>query len=145
MLYAYKPDEGRNARQSAFWLGMGMLFFGCMSLRRTLDGWQSLRVPLTQGAEIPLIGTPLNGSLVAATVVFLAGAWLWVRYLSRPSVAQHLIEVESEVRKVTWPSFKEASNSTVVVIVTVLILMGFLALSDFSLGMFFRFILWDRV
>ena len=44
------------------------------------------------------------------------------------------------MKKVTWPSFKEASNSSIVVVATVLIIMAFLALSDFALGRFF-----DRV
>ena len=49
------------------------------------------------------------------------------------------------MRKVTWPSFAEASNSSIVVIVMVLILMGFLAISDFVLGNLFEVILWGRV
>jgi preprotein translocase SecE subunit len=71
--------------------------------------------------------------------------YFFLRYLAGEKTAQHLIEVEDEMNKVTWPSFEEATNSSIVVIITVLILMGFLALSDFVLGQFFDIILWGRV
>lgn len=146
MLYAHKPDEGRHARQTSFWLGMGMIFFGCYALSVELSAWQSLRAPVFSGfAEIPLLAIPLTGGFLLAAAVFCAGAWTYVRFLAKPRVADRLIEVEGEMRKVTWPSFEEASNSSIIVIATVLLLMGFLALSDLVLGEIFDFVLWDRV
>jgi preprotein translocase SecE subunit len=145
MLYAHKPDEGRHARQTSFWLGVGMIFFGSYALSVELSGWKSLREPLFSGfPELPLLAIPLTGSFVAAALVFLACSWLYVRTLARPTVADRLIEVEGEMRKVTWPSFEEASNSSIVVIVTVLVMMGFLAFSDFLLDKVFRLLLWNR-
>lgn len=145
MLYAHKPDEGRHARQTSFWLGVGMLFFGSYALSVELSGWRSLRDPLFAGfPELPLLAIPLTGSFAIAALVFLAASWLYVRTLARPKVADHLIEVEGEMRKVTWPSFEEASNSSIVVIVTVLAMMGFLALADFLLGEVFKLLLWNR-
>ena len=147
MLYRYKPDEGRNARQTAFWLGMGMLFFGCYALRGTLEGFgASMRSPLVEGfAEVPLLGVRLTLSFAIAAAVFVGGAFLWVRWLGKEKVSDHLIEVEGEMRKVTWPSFAEASNSSIVVIVMVLILMAFLAASDFVLGRIFDALIWGGV
>ena len=145
MLYAHKPDEGRHARQTAFWLGMGMIFFGCSSLAVELTSWQSLRDPIfADFPELPLLAIPLTGGFLIASLVFLATAFLYVRFLGKPRAADRLIEVEGEMRKVTWPSFEEASNSSIVVIITVLVLMGFLALSDFLLGEAFKLILWNR-
>ncbi len=146
MLYRYKPEEGRNARQTAFWLGEGMIFFGCYALSGTLEGWSSLRTPVfgESLSEIPLLGIGLSGAFIGATVVFLALSYFFLRYLAGEKTAEHLIEVESEMNKVTWPSFEEATNSSIVVIITVLILMGFLALSDFVLSQFFDIILWGR-
>jgi preprotein translocase SecE subunit len=147
MLYRYKPEEGRNARQTAFWLGEGMIFFGCYALSGTLQGWQSLRTPVFGEAlsTVPLLGIGLTGAFVASMATFLAVTYFFLRYLAGEKTAQHLIEVEDEMNKVTWPSFEEATNSSIVVIITVLILMGFLALSDFVLGQFFDIILWGRV
>lgn len=143
MLYRYKPDEGRNARQTAFWLTVGMLFFGCYSLSGTLAGVESLRGPIISGFEVlPLFGIRLSGAFAVASVVFLASAFLLLRYLGKESTAEHLIEVEQEMNKVTWPTFEDATNSSIVVVFTVAILMGFLAFSDFALAHFFNLILW---
>ena len=43
-------------------------------------------------------------------------------------------EFKTEMKKVTWPGRKDTASSTVVVIVTVLIIVGFLGLVDFALG-----------
>ncbi len=135
MLYAHKPEEGRHARQASFWLGEGMIFFGCYALSTELSSWTALRTPVIAGfPELPLLGIALTGSFVIALLVFLAASLAYLRMLAKPKVADHLIEVEGEVRKVTWPSFEEATNSSIVVIITVLVLMGFLAASDFVLG-----------
>lgn len=145
MLYAHKPDEGRHARQTSFWLGIGMIFFGCYSLSVELSSWQSLRTPMFDGfPELPLLAIPLTGAFALAAAIFAAAAYTYVRFLAKARVADRLIEVEGEMRKVTWPSFEEASNSSIVVIITVLVLMGFLALSDFLLGEAFKLLLWNQ-
>ena len=45
-------------------------------------------------------------------------------------MADLLIETESELRKTTWPTMDEVINSSIVVVVTVLVLGAFLALAD---------------
>ncbi len=146
MLYRYKPDEGRNVRQTAFWMGMLMVFYGSYSLSNYLDRVASLREALMQDfKEVPILGLPLTGANLIAIGVFALASWLWVRFLAKEKTAEHLIEVEGEMKKVTWPSFREASNSSIVVVTTVLLLMGFLALSDYVLGGLFKVILWDRL
>ena len=142
MLYSYKPDEGRNARQATFWMGELGVFFGCNSLSASLNSFESLRGPWFETfTTVPILGVTLSGSFMIAAVVFFAGSLGLMAFLGREKVAQRLIEVEAEMKKVTWPSFKEASNSSVVVVATVLIIMAFLALSDFALGKFFDRIL----
>jgi preprotein translocase SecE subunit len=144
MLYRFKPDEGRNARQAAFWLGEGMIFFACFALSGTLQGFSGeMRSALSDSfPELPLLGVRLSAAFLIAAAVFFGGSFAWVRWLGRERIANHLIEVEGEMQKVTWPTFAEASNSSIVVIVMVLILMGFLALSDFILGEIFQVVLW---
>ena len=147
MLYRYKPDEGRNARQASFWLGEAMLFFGCYALSSTLESAASgLRAPVSDAfPDLPLLGVRLSAAFLITAAVFLVGSVLWTRWLGKERIADHLIEVEGEMRKVTWPTFAEASNSSIVVIVMVLILMGYLALSDFVLNQVFEVILWGRL
>ena len=47
---------------------------------------------------------------------------------------QFLLEVRGEVKKVTWPSKKEALGGTAVVVVVVLIMAVFLGLVDVLLS-----------
>ncbi|MDP6941853.1 MAG: preprotein translocase subunit SecE [Planctomycetota bacterium] len=145
-MYRYKPEEGRNARQATFWLAEGMIAYGCLALRGTLDRWEGLRTPLFEGFDsLPILGVTLNGSFLGAFGVFLLLTWFLVGKLAVEKTADKLIEVEDEMKKVTWPTFKEASNSSIVVVSTVLILMGFLAFSDALLGRLFDSILWQTV
>lgn len=55
--------------------------------------------------------------------------------------AQFLREVKVELKKVTWPSKKEAMASTVVVIILVMIVSAFLGLVDVGLSSLIRVIL----
>jgi preprotein translocase subunit SecE len=144
MLFRYKPDEGRNARQIAFWFGEAVTAFACMAFAGLLDSSTTLRAPLFDGIErVPVFGVVLSGSFLIALLAFGLLSWAWVRFLAKKKYSQHLIEVEAEIHKVTWPTFKEASNSSFVVIGTVLVLMAFLALADWLLGELFRVILWE--
>jgi len=63
--------------------------------------------------------------LIHGPLLMLALAFA-VRLFNRPATADFLIETESELKnKVTWPSRKEEVNASIVVIVTVLLLSGF--------------------
>jgi len=54
---------------------------------------------------------------------------------------QFLREVRIELKKVTWPSKKEAMASTVVVIILVMIVSAFLGLVDVGLSSLIRMVL----
>ena len=61
--------------------------------------------------------------------LFLAHRWL-----ESPKIADLLIDTETELRKVTWPSGQEVLNSSIVVVVCVVVLMAFLAGADWFLA-----------
>ena len=54
---------------------------------------------------------------------------------------QFLREVKTELKKVTWPSRKQAMSSTGVVVVLVILISVFLSLVDYVLGRFVRFLI----
>jgi len=54
---------------------------------------------------------------------------------------QFLIEVKIELKKVVWPSKKQAGGSTAVVIILVMIIGLFLGIVDSALSFFIRIIL----
>ena len=145
---AYKQEQGRMARMAAYWSLAVLLFYGCYSLYYSLLGWfpGKLGTPFKLGAEssglrIPILGIDVNAALVIATLVLAAGLFVLYRWQNKPSNADFLIETESELRKVTWPSMPEAIGSSFVVILTVLFLMFFLAGSDWLLGRWATWIL----
>lgn len=142
----YKPDEGRNTRQAAFWALTIFVSFGCYSLRGALDAFVGLRGSLLPIEKIPVIALVPSGSFFIALALFVGLMYLLVQWLGKPKTSDVLIEVEQELNKVTWPSFPEATTSSMAVVITVLVLGGFLAFSDWVLGQgVFRMILpWDH-
>jgi preprotein translocase subunit SecE len=59
-------------------------------------------------------------------IVGVLGAWLAFRVINYPVFADFLIEVESEMAKVTWPSWAELQRATVVVLGTMFIFSALL-------------------
>jgi preprotein translocase subunit SecE len=52
----------------------------------------------------------------------------------RTSPAQFVREVRGELRKVAWPTRAEVVNYTIVVLITVLVMMAFIAALDWLFG-----------
>ncbi|MBS2017917.1 MAG: preprotein translocase subunit SecE [Deltaproteobacteria bacterium] len=76
----------------------------------------------------PELGEPRDEVLyVAAGFVGIATA---VYYWRKPDARQYANEVAEELSKVTWPSRKEVTNSTTVVVLTTLFATVFFALMD---------------
>ena len=137
----YKPDQGRMARTVIFWSLALFLLFGCTSLNDTLAGrFDSMRAALG-GVRVPILGVDLSPAFLISAVIFLGGVFLLFRWLETPRQADFLIDTEHELRKVTWPTAPEVVNSSMVVVVSVLFLMGFLALTDWFLARLTRALL----
>jgi preprotein translocase SecE subunit len=140
----YKKDQGRMARMVAFWSLAVLIFYGCTSLHTELASrFSSLAVPVA-GIRIPVIGVDLNPAVMISTVILVGSITLLYRWQQAPKQADLLIETESELRKVTWPTISEATTSSIVVMLTVLFLMAFLAGSDVLLGRWASYLLTGR-
>lgn len=133
----YRTDQGRMARMFAFWSLMGLLLFGCAFLYQIVFNQAEGMRPALGGIVIPIVNVSVNGAFVVAAAVFAVGAFFLGRYQSKPKVADFLIDTESELRKVHWPSWNEVLRSSLVVVGCVLFLMGFLALVDALYGRIF--------
>jgi preprotein translocase SecE subunit len=130
----YKKDQGRLTRMAAFWSLAILIFYGCVSLHDELKSrFTSLGTPIL-GMRIPILGMDVTPALLISAVVLAVGLFFLNRWQQTPKVADLLIDTETEMRKVTWPTFSEALNSSVVVIVCVAFLMAFLAGADWVLG-----------
>jgi preprotein translocase SecE subunit len=139
---AYKQDQGRMVRMAAYWSLAIFLFYGCHSLYYSLLGQFPEQLDKEIGGiTIPVLGIPLNPALLISGLVLGAGLFLLFRWQNTPKNAELLIETEAELRKVTWPTVGEAVSSSIVVVVTVTLLMAFLAGSDWVLGRWATYLL----
>jgi preprotein translocase SecE subunit len=133
-IVTYRKDQGRYARMFAFWAIVLLVAYGCFhggGLSDQLDRWMgdSNRVLID---PFPLLKTLKISTLIALGVLTVV-ALLVHRVLSRPRIADTLIETEAELQKVTWPTWAEAWQGTMAVTVMVLILFLFLTVVDYSL------------
>ncbi|MEL6312166.1 MAG: preprotein translocase subunit SecE [Pseudomonadota bacterium] len=126
------------ARMATFWSLAILLAYGCVRIRSELTAWkpESFGEPLG-GITVPIVGLQLSLALLVAAGIFAAGLFFLNRFLEAPKNADLLIETESELRKVTWPTIDETIDGSIVVVVVVLFLMAFMAGADFVLGEFF--------
>jgi preprotein translocase subunit SecE len=131
---AYKREQGRYVRMASFWLLWALLFYGCIGLRYSMQGWGLPDAFQTTFATLPVIQKVTPISLFAWIVLPLVLMFVLLRVLNRPKVADFLIETETELRKVAWPNFKDTRHASIVVIITVLVLAFFLAGADIVLG-----------
>ena len=76
----------------------------------------------------PQFGEPVDDILYPAAVV--VGILVTLYYWRKPDARQYANEVAEELSKVTWPSRKEVTNSTTVVVLTTLFATVFFALMD---------------
>ena len=150
---SYKSDQGRYARMFAFWSIGILMIYGASVLAPWLRGKENL-FPVEGGTNwfsqnllgrpdgrVPIIGFYLYYANLLVLGLVLLFLWWWHRFLTKPNRADLLIDTESELKKVTWPSWPETWSSTMVVIGTVIFLLVFLAIADWALGSVARFLL----
>jgi preprotein translocase subunit SecE len=74
--------------------------------------------------------------VVVITVLFVV---LWRKgYLMR--VSKYVVETREELRKCTWPSVDELKGSTLVILVTIVLLGGFIVVVDFVISQLIRLV-----
>ena len=111
-----------------------MVAYGCLGgFIIMLDRTLSVEFNKTLVEQFPLFGTLKVSTLISLAVLAIS-AYAIHRFLNRPKAVDLLIDTESEMRKVTWPSLPETWTGTLAVMFTVLILFCFLTLTDYSFG-----------
>jgi len=141
----YRPDQGRLARMAAYWTVVLLVLFGCSFLHAVLVGnFESTRDAIG-GISIPIVGQDLTPAFVVSAIVFAIGMIVTYRWQQRPKMADLLIDTESELRKVTWPGPQEVINSSMVVVVCVVLIGFYLAFADWFLARVMRYLLFGEV
>jgi preprotein translocase SecE subunit len=119
----YKPNQGRRVRLTAAVTVAALAALTAMEVYVWLTGY---------GVELRL-AVPL----VALAAIVVGGLYA----LNLPVLAEFLIDAESELAKVSWPSRQQVLGSTGTVLVVVLILAMFLVGMDMLVGLFLRRVL----
>jgi preprotein translocase subunit SecE len=109
----YKRSQGKLARQITMFVIWAVVALGCWRLEAT---------QLVQQPPAIQYGIP--------AVLLLLGCWIGYRLVNYPPFADFLIAVEAEMNKVSWPTWRELSRSTIVVIVLIIGLTAILFTLD---------------
>jgi preprotein translocase subunit SecE len=127
----YKKGQAAVTRYAAAGSCAAMLAWGCYSLFKAiyLPGWWRANL-----VTIPGLQLVISPALLIALGVFVAAGFGIFLLLNRPSTADLLIDTEQEMKKVSWPTRQEAWNSSVVVMVTVLVFTVLLFVFDVVLA-----------
>ena len=136
----YKEDQGRLARMAAFWSVTLLVLFGCTFIHDILIQWDSMAAQIA-GIRLPVVGVDLTWAFLISVSLFTVGVVMTHRWQRRPKVADLLIDTEAELKKVNWPTMQEVMNSSMVVIVCVLLIGAFLAFADLFLARIMKVII----
>lgn len=134
-LLTYKPDQGRYARQGAFWTLAALSYYGATTCHSFFD-WAWSRQSL--GFTVPVLEIDVTPAVLIAVALFFALVIGIRKGLNHPKFADLIIDTEAEMKRVTWPSWPETLNGSLVVIVTVVALLVVLAGADLILSRFFE-------
>jgi preprotein translocase subunit SecE len=146
-LTVYKKGQGSMGRLLAG-IGMALLaLFGCISLYNYKDAFDISQTPPqptlwgTPLYQIPVVEFNITWGLIISGLIFLISLFLiYILIINKPRTADFLIETEAETRKVSWPSKPEHVGSTVAVIISVLMIGGFLLIMDSLLAQLMKLI-----
>ena len=137
-LKIYKKGQGKILRYFAIGSLLALELYGCWRLYYFLERWEfmntfpvSFKVPLSEDLMF-------TWRLVVASLAFLGMAVTTYLIVNMMKAVNLLIDTETEVKKVTWPSWSEAVNSSIVVIVFVIILSLFITVLDICYGFIFE-------
>lgn len=118
----YKRGQGKNSRLGSALVAFAIVAIGCWNLYGQL-----LEYGIWVQTMVPVVVCGV-----------LAGLIYWL--MNKPVIADFLIAAEGEIKKVSWSSRKEITNSTIIVIFVVVLMASGLGLVDLGFQMFF-----DRV
>ena len=140
MAQVYKAGQGMLTRRMAFWSLVIVIVTAGLALYKWLvnlsGGNTFFADPLIENFsnELPLLPQRLDWAFVTSWGLVALGVYLLYRWISKPKPTDFLLETDEEFKKVTWPSWTEAWNYSLLVIVFVVFLAALLWFSDIILN-----------
>ncbi|MCB9831864.1 MAG: preprotein translocase subunit SecE [Planctomycetes bacterium] len=136
----YKKGEGKLTRRVAFYSLLALSVWGFKTLAIQLSSFKWANTELL-GFEMPYYKLPLTiGVALSIALNVVLGIWLF-KLLNGEKVAPTLIETEAELKKVSWPSWEDARQSTVIVLIFVAATAVYLTAVEYALKTIFEVIL----
>lgn len=129
----YQRSQGRIARQATFAALAVIVGLGAWVLyeSRLPEAWDGYVRGQYTDQQVPVWGTVMWLVLALLPLaVLLGGLWASFRIVQMPTFADFLISVESEMRKVSWPSRAELARASIVVMLVIFVLAGVLYAFD---------------
>lgn len=152
-LNSYKTKQGKIVRWGTFILSSLLTVFAMYRVfysfpyiniipdeRTEFWKWvyQSLLSFTIPGVDISITVSPrLIFTLALGTVLLLVIAYVCFRNIR---ISDFLIDTESEMRKVSWPTLREVVDSSLVVIIVIIALGIYLFVVDIGLSKFFNWL-----
>ena len=136
MFHVHKPGQAKLSRTITFLGGLFLVAWGCRSLlyelrsfsvtgeggvtHHPLDlAWNEILLGASPKdawpADLVVVETKFSPALTTAVLLLVAASLWWFWLLNRPKIADHLVEMEAEMHKVSWPTLSDAWQSTLVV------------------------------
>ena len=120
-LKIYKRTQGKNSRLGTAIVLFAIVMIGCWRLYQSLQAHDNVWIETL---------VPSSVAVIFAALIY----WL----SNKPTVADFLIAAEGEIKKVSWSSRKEITNSTIIVIFVVVFMACGLGAVDFMFRLFFQ-------
>jgi preprotein translocase subunit SecE len=137
----YKKKQGQIIRWSSFAISSVLFVYGAVQLYKflaryewatTANRWLNFTIPYVD------ISVVLDPRLVISLSFLLASVWLFYFFsFQHNRFSDFLIDTESEMRKVSWPTMDQVVKSSIAVILIVFFLGLYLYVIDGILGFIF--------
>jgi preprotein translocase subunit SecE len=130
----YKREQGRWVRWACLIGCLVLVLWACVNLYFMLLPADVPADEIWFAPEFMGLRLEVTWHLLPPLALFvIMAAILWAAS-QKPRVADFLIETEGEIRKVSWPGNKEWMNSSLAVIVTMVLFVIYLFVVDLGLG-----------
>jgi preprotein translocase SecE subunit len=128
----YRPGQGVQARIGAGAALVMLAIFASVRFHQLLPTGRSLAV---LGLQVPMSAVWAGGLFVleiAVIAYFLAGPPFGGTFLRKKSrsLVDLLVDTQAELEKVVWPSRQDLANSTVIVLIAIVLLGVFIVFVD---------------
>ncbi len=133
--------EGKLARRIGFYALLLLVIWGSKELSIWLRGFNWAEKQILGGFKVPFYSLPMSYSVATGILVAICGGYLLFRILNKEKPATLLIDTETELKKVAWPSWPEAKQATVIVLLFVAFVAAYLTAVEFALKNVFDLIL----